>query len=248
MVFAAESTTTEIRFEIYDPERRDAPSLAGLRPRDEGFPIRRDRILPGRLGEGVRGVPWPLALARARRAGAGRGALRLLERARLRGRSPPRIGPQRRPQFLGPDEIGLDYSVETTDARGHARAPGRRAAIIPRAALTTIAETPVDAVAVERIDPVARRAPGSGRLRAGRVVVLAAVDEEFVEVIVAAGRQRGFRLCRDGACGGLFRSQILYRDRTAWWVYPLLPFSGALDIALTPLQVISVSPFFLVGD
>ncbi len=151
--------------------------------------------------------------------------------------------------FVGPDHIRLDYSVETTDAWGHARAPGRRAAIVPRAAITALPETPVDAVPVERIDP--SDAPGPG-LRPAPVLAESPSSplstQEYVELIVADGQQQGFRLCKDGACEGLFRSQILYRDRTAWWVYPLLPFAGALDMALMPLQVISLSPFFLLGD
>jgi hypothetical protein len=151
--------------------------------------------------------------------------------------------------FIGPDRIRLDYSVEITDAWGRKQAPRRRAAVVPRAAITAVPELPVDAVCVEEVDPSSEPGPD---LRPAPVLAESSASpppqQEFVELIVADGQQQGFRLCTDDACEGLFRSQILHRDRTAWWVYPLLPFAGAVDLALMPLQVISLSPFFLLGD
>jgi hypothetical protein len=46
--------------------------------------------------------------------------------------------------------------------------------------------------------------------------------------------------------GGLY-SDALYRERTAWWFYPCLPFAAAADILLFPLQLATVWPLLLFG-
>jgi hypothetical protein len=75
------------------------------------------------------------------------------------------------------------------------------------------------------------------------------LQRPFVEVIEGEAGDRGFRLCTDaGPCQRMFHSEALYRDRTAWWVYPLLPLSGALDVVFLPIHAIGLAPFFLIGD
>jgi hypothetical protein len=152
--------------------------------------------------------------------------------------------------LLDGDRIRLEYSVELIDSNGVLLETGRRIVEIPRGAIAARPEVPVDAFPVEAIDPDGD-VEGSGQ-------PLSLVQEcppadptaaPCLEVIAGHGRHRGFYL-RTGAVSpeGFFRSEALYRDRTAWWVYLLLPFSAALDLALLPLQVVSVAPFFVVGD
>lgn len=153
---------------------------------------------------------------------------------------------------LDGERLHLEYTAELVGLGSRRRAP--RAATLELAALRVRPEYPVDTFPLERVAP-----GGFG----GRELPLALVTPEapapppadagptlLVELEEGGGRPRSVRLCpRAGApCLPPFRSAALYRDRTAWWVYPLLPLSGALDAALFPFHLVTVGPFFVLGD
>jgi len=84
-----------------------------------------------------------------------------------------------------------------------------------------------------------------------------------VEITEQSGRHVGFRVCPGDAdramtrvrvaenrndCLGYFYSAVLYDDHLAWWIYPLAPFTIALDVALIPIQLVTLPPLLLVSD
>jgi hypothetical protein len=84
-----------------------------------------------------------------------------------------------------------------------------------------------------------------------------------VEIAERAGLHLGFRLCSgrsvqettevsivktSDACLGYFHSAALYDDHLAWWVYPAVPFAVAADVALIPLQVLTLPPLLILSD
>jgi len=90
-----------------------------------------------------------------------------------------------------------------------------------------------------------------------------ALEGPRVEITERDGRHLGFRVCRGDAdrgmtrvstlestdhCLGYFYSAALYDDHLAWWIYPLTPFAAAIDIALLPIQVVTLPPLLLLSD
>ena len=90
-----------------------------------------------------------------------------------------------------------------------------------------------------------------------------ALDPPRVEITERLGRHLGFRLCSDEAdrgvtrvsaiesadrCLGYFYSAALYDDHLAWWIYPLAPFAVAIDVALLPIQAVTLPPLLLLSD
>ena len=88
-------------------------------------------------------------------------------------------------------------------------------------------------------------------------------DAPRAEVIEHAGRHMGFRVCQGDAdramtrvrnvdtrddCLGYFYSAVLYDDHFEWWIYPLAPFAIAIDVALLPIQLVTLPPLLLVSD
>jgi hypothetical protein len=84
-----------------------------------------------------------------------------------------------------------------------------------------------------------------------------------VEITERAGRHLGFRVCAGDTDRGMtrvstletpdhslgyFYSAALYDDHLAWWIYPLAPFTFAIDIALLPIQVVTLPPLLLLSD
>jgi hypothetical protein len=150
---------------------------------------------------------------------------------------------------LDGEQLHLEYTAELVGLVSRCREP--RAATLALAALRAQPEVPVDVFPLERVAPggfagrplpLAAVAPGDPPAPAAGPELLVELEED--------GRPRSVRLCpRAGAsCLPPFYSAALYRDRTAWWVYPLLPFSAALDAALFPLSMVTVAPFFVLGD
>ena len=152
--------------------------------------------------------------------------------------------------FSDGERLLLDYSVELADWRGRPLRHERRAAAVPVAALSAAPELPVDAFPVERMRLSGARSSDDRRLPlVAADTPDAAPGAPYVAVLGGDGRHAGFLLCAaHDLCRGVFRSEALYRDHTAWWVYPILPFSVALDLVLLPAQVIGVAPFFLLGE
>jgi len=161
---------------------------------------------------------------------------------------------------LGRDSLRLDYTVELS---GRGTAPGRRAeraASMSLAALSAEPAYPVDAFPLERISsgsPLegARPIPilDAAAVPEAQHAALPsgpATDPWLLRLENSASGHELLRLCPgDGAaCVGQLYSAALYRDHTAWWVYPLLPLGVAVDIALLPFQFVTTAPFFLLGD
>lgn len=152
--------------------------------------------------------------------------------------------------MLDGDRIVVAYTVELVDADGALLETGRRIVGIPRGAIAAVPEVPVDAFPFEVLDA------DLGLEIQGQPIPLVQESREadprdtpWLEVIAGQERPRGFYVNTGAAIrDGFFRSEALYRDRTAWWVYVLVPFSAAVDVALLPLQVVSVAPFFVLGD
>lgn len=148
------------------------------------------------------------------------------------------------------EHLILDYSVELEDWKGRPVGRARRGASIPIDALMARPEHPVDAFPLQRVRPA--------WVEDGRSVPISvqgspASDPStpfFLELIEVEGRHEGFYLCRkgDAGCDGRFRSGALYRDGTAWWVYPLLPLGAAMDVLLFVPQFVGQAPFFLLGE
>lgn len=148
------------------------------------------------------------------------------------------------------DRIVVDYTVALVDANGDLLGTERRSAAIARDALGATPEIPVEAFPVEVIDGDA------ARKRGGRPLALVRDDgcapeggAPWLDVVTGGGRDTALHLVTEGAGReGILRSEALYRNRTAWWAHLLAPFAAALDVAMFPLQVVSVAPFFIVGD
>jgi hypothetical protein len=150
------------------------------------------------------------------------------------------------------ERLIVDYSVELEDWKGRPIGRGRRGASIPIDAMEARPEHPVDAFPLERVQlpPVP-----ADHYRSVPILTKGSLPSDpsapaFLEVVEVGGRHEGFRICAGPGegCSGRFRSGALYRDGTAWWVYPLLPLSAAMDALLFVPQVVGQSPFFLLGE
>jgi hypothetical protein len=158
---------------------------------------------------------------------------------------------------LSGGSLRIDYTVERFGRLLLVPSRGRRTASVPLAALSARPAYPVDAFPIQQQVRDTTREHGvplrmvvgeCPRTRGGEP------EETTAPLVVAipteAGRGLGLCICSraGGPCAGYLPSEALYRDGTAWWVYPLIPVAVAIDIAVVPLQLVSASPFFLVGD
>lgn len=73
---------------------------------------------------------------------------------------------------------------------------------------------------------------------------------DFIEVDVKGNREQGLRVCdhKHDACGQRFNSETLYQSSLAWWVYPLVPLTVAIDVAVMPIHVITLPILVTTGD
>jgi hypothetical protein len=166
---------------------------------------------------------------------------------------------------LTQDSLRLDYTA-LLEGGGSGGRLQPRAARVGLAALRAEPEHPVDAFPLERVSPDARvpgevplalvregqrPVPNGQRLvREGEAAAGPGAESLVVRVETDPQGHQLLRLCPSaaGPCVGQLYSAALYRDRTAWWVYPLLPLGIVVDAALLPLQLVTTAPFFLAGD
>lgn len=152
--------------------------------------------------------------------------------------------------------LRIEYTVERSGRLPPAPSRGRRTASVPLAALSALPARPVDAFPVQRGCDATPEHGVALRMVVGECPTTRRGDPEgataplLVAIATEAGRSPGLCICPlgGGACVGYLPSEALYRDATAWWVYPLIPVAVAIDVAVFPLQLVSLSPFFLVGD
>jgi hypothetical protein len=154
------------------------------------------------------------------------------------------------------EKLRIDYTVERS---GILVVPsrGERRATLPIAALEGAEEIPVDALPVD-IGPARPALPAGAPLELrvaatgarGRVGACEGPGALAAVVESRDGRDAGFRLVRDGGgpCLHSFRSAALYRDGTSWWVPPLMPVALAVDLALLPVQLVTLGPFLLLSE
>jgi hypothetical protein len=153
--------------------------------------------------------------------------------------------------------LRLDYTVERIDARHDRKGPEERSALVALADLDAKPEHAVDAFPLRRIPPD-ERSDGEIPLivvEAGSQATLASarspdLGSPIVEVDSTDGRHEGFRLCsEEGApCPAHFHSGALTEHTLSWWVYPLAPFAVGVDLALLPLQALTLPPLLLLSD
>lgn len=155
------------------------------------------------------------------------------------------------------ENLRLDYTVEVVDARARRHSRERRSASLALADLTGPTEFPVDAFPVRRIPEGSR----SGREVPIELVVVQRDGPRastccllgspvLMEIDEREGRHAGFRLCPtpNDPCEGYFHSASLHRDPIAWWVYPVAPFTVSVDLALFPIQVVTLPVLLVSGD
>lgn len=163
------------------------------------------------------------------------------------------------------ESLLLRYEVAVTDADGVLLAHEPRAARLQLADLAATPRKPVDAIPVRALPvpppigaadqplPIARELGESdGGPAEGSA---GATPPLLVRVREGDATETGLELhlpTRDGeraaAGAGFLDSDVLYRDRLAWWMAPALPLAGAFDVLILPFQLLTAWPFFVVGD
>lgn len=142
------------------------------------------------------------------------------------------------------DRLVLAYTAEIVDDRGQPQAQAARRASVPVEQLRD-ASRPYDAFAVERLAP---EGPLPGRtlalVRPGdapppRYVEILAADADGSPVVALHG---------ETGVAPAFPMAALTAVRTRAWVYPLLPFSAAFDVATVPPLLVLGSPLLVFGD
>ena len=143
------------------------------------------------------------------------------------------------------DRLTLAYTALVTNDLGKPLARQERRAAISLSALRR-QDLPVESFPVEHL---ADDAPLTGR----RVPIATQGGERipsaYLEVEAAPdGREGHFVLHDPGGPYAPFYSSALTRTSTAPWVYPLLPFGAAIDLATFPILVAFFPVFLLAGD
>lgn len=158
---------------------------------------------------------------------------------------------------LDSEALRLNYRVEVSDARGRPRSREERSATVALATLAARPERPVDETPVRRVPTgshTGREVPVAlviSRHDAAPVVVAGSPGIQMVlQVYEHDGRHAGFRVCSTTRtrCLGHFHSGALYRDHIAWWVYPVAPLTATVDLALLPLQAVTLPLTLAFGD
>ena len=127
--------------------------------------------------------------------------------------------------------LRVRYDAISTREFGQVVSRGERAAAIRLADLEARPRLPVDRVEVLAIEPGEMQS-GPGCLAVTAKLVASDNTTNRAENDHAVVVPRG----------------VLHRDRTATWVYPLVPLTLALDAAATPLLLVFWGPYMAVSD
>jgi len=162
---------------------------------------------------------------------------------------------------LEQEALRLDYEVEISNSRGEPLSTSNRSARVALADLAAQPEWPVDEIRVDKLSPSAGNRPpteesspialGVGPPNSTLASLGSSNPSDQVLVIdESGGRHTGFSLCPPTGteCQGRFHSEALYRNHIAWWVYPVIPFTIVVDVALLPFQVVTVPIMIATGD
>jgi hypothetical protein len=150
--------------------------------------------------------------------------------------------------FLSADRLLLEYVVEFGDRGGAKRGSARREVALR---LEDLRADP--GIAVEDF-PVQRLALGESLGSGTRPLEVIsrdpgkAVNGRGLVVEVEGRRPVGFSLVDGEGSPARFHSGALYRPHYRWWVYPLLPFTAALDLLLLVPQVTLATPLFVLPE
>ena len=150
--------------------------------------------------------------------------------------------------FLSVDRLLLEYVVEFGDRSGAKRGAARRAVALRLEDLRADPGIAVEDFPVQRLQlgeslgsetrPLAVISRDTGNAANGRRLV----------VEVEGRRPVGFSLVDGEGSPARFHSGALYRPHYQWWVYPLLPFTAALDLVLLVPQVPLATPLFVMPE
>ena len=124
----------------------------------------------------------------------------------------------------------MRYTAVSTREFGQVVSRHERAAAIRLSDIETRPRKPVDRVAVLTLEP--------GEVRSGL---------DCLAVPAKLGSP-GDPNKDEGEDAVVVPRGVLHRDRTASWVYPLIPITLALDAAATPLLVLLWSPYVAASD
>ncbi|CAG0998055.1 hypothetical protein BURK2_02806 [Burkholderiales bacterium] len=149
---------------------------------------------------------------------------------------------------LDGDRLLFDYTATLEGPTIGVGATAARRAAIPKHTLFVSPPPEVDRFPIERLDrdrelegarlPVVGAHEAPSAHRGAHLVLLEGEDGRL-----------DLRLCvPDEPCSERFHGAALSQSAMSWWVTPLFPFAFALDVALFPLQMVSVAPFFVFGD
>ena len=167
--------------------------------------------------------------------------------------------------FSDGESLLLRYEVAVTDADGSLLSHEPRAARIALADLAATPRKPVDTIPVRALPvppplgvadrplPIARDlgesdgSPADGVAGPPPPLLLRVQERDEAESgLELHPLTPGGAPAAAGA--GFLDSDVLYRDRLAWWMAPALPLAGAFDVLILPFQLLTAWPFFVVGD
>jgi len=126
--------------------------------------------------------------------------------------------------------LHVRYKAASTREFGKVVSRHERAAAIRLSDLATRPRMPVDRVEVLALKP--------GEVKSGRDCLAVQTKLGTPDVANPAGNENTIVIPRG----------VLHRDRTAAWVYPLVPITLALDAAATPLLVLLWAPYVAASD
>lgn len=160
--------------------------------------------------------------------------------------------------FSNDERLLLRYEVEIGDHRRTRLGGAQREVALLVDDLRAVPELEVGRFPIQPVRIEQALEPGDHELElvmglqaplAAQAVPTAQIGVMRLQIESRDGRHIGFRL-QGGSPGGSarFRSGALYHSHLAWWVYPLLPFTAALDLALLLPQIVAVTPLFLAGE
>jgi hypothetical protein len=145
------------------------------------------------------------------------------------------------------DRLRVAYRVSLYDRNGRERSVARRAAVLQ---LADLRAEPAFAVEALPVEPVRADAVSSHGESVPIVPAAEAKPVSAPRLVVRSegGRHTGFDLLSPGAPRARLESGALHRSRYAYWVYPLLPMTAALDLLLLVPELCASPPLFLVNE